>query len=270
MTVRQILKATVPPGAVAMYRRLVFGDHIGYVWRGIYPRLRDVPRRGSGFDGTAWLATCQRYLHWVKVRGELGRTIPGEVTGRHVLLPLVVACIGGSEPVRVLDFGGGLAIDYLLLSQATGGAANVEFHVVESRPLVDAGARLFESDGRVNFHAELPASLPGLDLLHISTALQYVDDYSGLLTSLIAYRPRYVLMADLPAGDIPTFATAQVNVRGSVIPSWFFNAREIIALVESGGYRVAFKSVSEQRIDLGNFPSSHQIARSCHLLFTRV
>ena len=79
-----------------------------------------------------------------------------------------------------------------------------------------------------------------------------------------------VLKFDLPAGDLPKFATAQVNVRGSVIPYWFFNARAIIALVESSGYRVTFKAVSQQPIDLGNFPSSHQIARSCHLLFTRV
>ena len=141
----------------------------------------------------------------------------------------------------------------------TGGRADAEFHIVESPALVDAGARLFEADRRVNFHDRLPASLPPLDLLHISTALQYVDDYPALLTSLIAYRPRYVLMVDLPAGDIPTFATGQVNVRGSVIPSWFFNAPEIIALVESAGYRVTFKALSEQRFDLGNFPVSHRL-----------
>ena len=59
-------------------------------------------------------------------------------------------------------------------------------------------------------------------------------------------------------------------MRGSVIPSWFFNAPEIIALVESAGYRVAFKALSEQRFDLGNFPVSHQLSHSCHLLFARV
>jgi putative methyltransferase (TIGR04325 family) len=270
MTLRQILKAAVPPAAVTLYRRFVFGDHLGYVWRGIYSRLHEVPGRGSGFSGEVWLAMCERYLRSVKTHGESGATIPVDVTGRHLLLPLVVACINGSERVRILDFGGGLAIDYVLLSQATGGGADAEFHIVESPALVDAGARLFESDRRVNFHDRLPASLPPLDLLHISTALQYVDDYPALLTSLIAYRPRYVLMVDLPAGDIPTFATGQVNVRGSVIPSWFFNAREIIALVESAGYRVTFKALSAQRFDLGNFPVSHRLSHSCHLLFARV
>jgi putative methyltransferase (TIGR04325 family) len=270
MTLRQILKAAVPPGAVSLYRRAVFGDHLGYVWQGIYPRLREVPARGSGFSGEKWLAMCERYLESVRTRGQSGSTIPGEVAGRHVLLPLVVACIRGAERIRVLDFGGGLAIDYVLLAQATGGSADAEFHIVESPALVDAGARLFASDRRVNFHAQLPASLDGLDLLHISTALQYVDDYPGLLASLIAYRPRFVLMVDLPAGDVPTFATAQVNVRGSVIPAWFFNAREIIALVESAGYRMTFKAASEQRFDLGNFPVSHQLSRACHLLFARV
>ena len=270
MTLRQILKIAVPPGAIAVYRRFAHGDHLGYVWQGIYSGLREVPKHGSGFSGDKWLAMCERYLRWVKTRGESGSTIPGEVAGRHVLLPLVVACIGGASPVRVLDFGGGLAIDYVLLAQATGGAADAEFHIVESPALVGAGARLFESDRRVHFHDRLPTSLPPLDLVHISTALQYIDDYPALLTSLIAYRPRYVLMVDLPAGDIPTFATAQVNVRGSVIPSWFFNAGEIIALVEAAGYRVSFKAASEQQFDLGNFPVSHQLSRACHLLFSRV
>ncbi|MEO8257206.1 MAG: methyltransferase, TIGR04325 family [Acidobacteriota bacterium] len=270
MTLRQLLKAAVPPGAIAVYRRLAFGDHLGYVWRGIYSRLREVPGQGRGFGGAEWLALCERYLRSVRTSGESGRTIPDDVAGRHVLLPLVVACLGGSERIRILDFGGGLAFDHVLLAQATGGAADVEFHIVESDAIVAAGRRLFASDPRVHFHDRLPASLPAVDLLNISTALQYVDDYPALLTSLIAYRPRRILMVDLPAGDIPTFATAQVNVRGSVIPSWFFNAAEIIALVESAGYRVAFKAASDQRFDLGNFPESHRLPRACHLLFTRV
>ena len=175
------------------YRVCVAGD---------YSRLREVSRRGSGFSGDVWLAMCERYSDRSKLaalgtcdsRRRDGPASP-PATGRGLHQHL-----GTGQDSR---FRRRSRDHYVLLAQATGGRADAEFHIVESPALVEAGARLFEADRRVNFHDRLPSSLPPLDLLHISTALQYVDDYPALLTSLMAYRPRYVLMVDLAGRGYP-------------------------------------------------------------------
>jgi putative alpha-1,2-mannosidase len=73
----------------------------------------------------------------------------------------------------------------------------------------------------------------------------------------------------VPAGDIPTFVSGQLNVPGSVLPVWFFNLQELIGKVEALGYRLAFKSALDRVFDMSNFPPTHQLHRQCNLLFSR-
>ena len=58
---------------------------------------------------------------------------------------------------------------------------------------------------------------------------------------LCQFNPEYILMANIPAGDIRTFATAQ-NYYGSTIACWFFNVEELSSTMLQNNYGLIFKS----------------------------
>ncbi len=105
------------------------------------------------------------------------------------------------------------------------------------------------------------------DVLYVSSALQYVEDWRGLLRDLLAHRPDHVLFANVSAGDIPTYATAQLNVRGSVIAYWFLNLGDLSSLLRGEGYVLRTSTLSDRRLVGFAVPPTHRIDRGHNLLF---
>jgi hypothetical protein len=52
-----------------------------------------------------------------------------------------------------------------------------------------------EHDERIHFSAQLPPRLPQLDIIYLSSALQYVEDYGTLLKTLAGYEAKYFFWA---------------------------------------------------------------------------
>ncbi len=134
---------------------------------------------------------------------------------------------------------------------------------------------MFADDPRLHFYTELP-ELPGtLDIVHAGSSLQYVEDWRGMLTAFAGYRPRYLVLADIPAGDIKTFVTTQ-NYYGRKIRHWIWNIREFIDVVGSMGFTLTYKTRCsvpyfghEQPCPMSNFPSHYRLDNSCQLIFSR-
>ncbi len=142
--------------------------------------------------------------------------------------------------------------------------------------MVKAGRDFFKDEQNIFFSDSLPEE-DGItfDLVCMSSSLQYIERWETMLTQLCGYKPRYVLFTDLLAGDIPTFATAQIYY-GSKIPAWFFNVGEITDTMERLGYGLIFKSAYEAMIrgkegplPLNNFEKKYRISDSCNLLFAK-
>jgi len=107
----------------------------------------------------------------------------------------------------------------------------------------------------------------------LCSSLQYVEDWKGLIGDLARYGAEYLLLVDLPAGDIPTYATVQ-NYYESKIPYWFFNVKDVIDSVTGAGFKLLFKSTyigerlgKEQPLPQKNFPEEYRAGDSCNLLF---
>ena len=81
------------------------------------------------------------------------------------------------------------------------------------------------------------------------------------------YKPQFFLFVDLASGEIPTYATAQKNVRGSVFPYWFINVREIVELMVGLGYKLIFQGLQDREFDQNNFPERYRLNSACNLLF---
>jgi putative methyltransferase (TIGR04325 family) len=271
MSLRQWVQRLAPPILTDLYRSTRRGGRSsGQVWQGIYSGYGDVPTWGAGFDSGRFVSDAVAQAEKLLAASKRSGSIPTEVSAEHSLLPLLVSLIcKSSGGAKVLDFGGGLGAAYLHLVSSVLGCGVVDYHLVERGAVCVAATRFFQGDSHVQCHASLPEDLPGLDVVHVSSVLQYIEDYAGLLRKLCAYRAKYILFVKLSSGDIPTYATQQTNVPGTTLAYWFINIREVIALMSQGGYALIFKGALEREYDQRNFPSEYRLGRACNLLFAR-
>ena len=269
---KALIKRLTPPLALDIYRTARDGGSFGPIWAGVYPDHRAVPVKGLGHDDERWVSQCEELAHILLSTARNGATIPVNVRGRHVLLPLVAAsvCRHDGGRVRILDFGGSMGTDYIHLSSSLSIPCTVEYHVVEGKKICDVAGDIFDDDPRIHFSSSLPLEPEQFDVVLVGSTLQYVEDYRGLLGRLCAYGAEYVLLSNLPAGDIATtYATGQRNLNGSVVAAWFFRVAEVVDAMAQNGYSLVFKAASEEEWDQSNFPEAYRIGRPCHLLFGR-
>ena len=270
MPLRALLKDWTPPAFVRLIANVRGGLRGGAPWSGVYAHRGDVPQRGSGYTSAVLArrtrADTERLLHATR-----GMTMPHWQAGVHSLLALTasLAC-RRTATVRVLDFGGGMGVGFIHLVAGLRSRCDVEYHVVETPAMCDGGRDLFKTDSRIQFHSELPTKLSELQIVYVSSALQYVDDYVGLLQRLCAYQANHILLTNFSAGEIPTYATSQRNMKGSELPYWFFNAAEITDLLRSHGYSLDFSSLVDREYDRANFPAKYRLTHMCNLLFSRM
>jgi len=269
MSSRTLLKQLIPPLFLDLYRAVT---RKAYIWDGVYRSFEEVPAAGPGFNGDA-LAVPSLDQARDAIRAAAGyRSVATEVINEYWVLALLAAVAREQSPrLRVLDFGGGAGVHYVHLRSALVDASALDYHIVELDWACQAGPGLFPGDGRIHFHRNLPESLPDLDIVYMNGVLPYVDDYAGLLKALCAYRAKYFMIYSLPAGAFPTFASAQRNVPGTLMPCWFFNRDEIVDILSNEGYSLIHKNAVEHGYNQENFPETHRLdrGRNSVLLFSR-
>jgi putative methyltransferase (TIGR04325 family) len=237
------------------------------VWTGVYTHYEDVPVSGPGFDGGVWEAMTR--AHTERALAALRSGAPQRATGDRALLPeLAARLLADRREVRIVDFGGGMGIGYLDV-RATVGPAVVDYVVVETPAVCASGRSLFTDDPAVRFVTSLGDAGAGADIVYVSSALQYVAEPMDALRELAGLEARYLLLVNLSAGDIPTYATAQRNVPGSVIAYWFLALSEVIDLLRSLGYVTRRASASERRLTGFAVPRRYRIGSGRNLLFER-
>ena len=189
---------------------------------------------------------------------------------RHETFSAVAAMAGSiAGHLRVVDFGGGPGIGFVHLLATLPPETKLEYHIVELPGMCEEGRRIFVDDARINFHTALADTPASTDIVYVNGALQYIEDYLGQLRALASLGAPWLLLARTPTGDIPTFATRQLNLPGQILPYWFINRAEFVDLLDGHGYRLIWESVCDHEYDQSNFPVTHRIGRMRNLLFLR-
>lgn len=271
MNWKHLIKQLTPPIVLHAYRSLGNPYRRGYLWSGTYPSMDDITAKGAGYHGSVWLDSRLDQAKTVISAPALPDAVPLVSGFRYGSLVLLTALFGATkEYLRILDFGGALGIAYAQILRSAYLPPHFEFHVVDNRESCINGRKLFSADPRISFHESLDESVGKIDIVFLSGVLQYIRDYKGTLKVLAGLRPSFILMTYTSAGNIQTFASAQVNLRGSVIPAWFFSVQEITDLMNVLGYRVLLKlSVDpEDRIDTSNLASERRLTHMAALLFS--
>lgn len=240
----------------------------GFVWDGIYSHFRDVPVEGRGFADDDWRRLSCKYLHAIRHEAQQHRIIADNSLGARLPLPLVASWIAqDTKRIRILDLGGGLGPDYLVLVSSLAPDVKVDYLIVEDAEMCDIGAEVFAGERGIRFSTSLPEDGTAFDLVYMNAVLQYLEDYPSMVRRLCSYNSRYVLAVRLLAGRIPTYATAQKNHPGSIIPVWFFNDQELTDRFADQGYRLLSTTCMRWPHDMSNFPESHRLSAYMNLLF---
>jgi putative methyltransferase (TIGR04325 family) len=247
------------------------------IWEGIYSSFSQCPKGKEISWSKRWVDQQTEKIK--KLKTDIKKSAEYVIGYKTSLLPVLTAAAGASlnkDKLKILDFGGGLGNTYLLMNSGCIRQLDFEFHIVEGEQICKKGKELFKDDRRIHFYSALPQEIEKFDIIHCCSSLQYIEDWKGLFKSWAAYEPVYILIADLPAGKIPTYATVQ-NYYESKIPYWFFNIDEIIEAMNAAGYSLIFKSAFndkrlgiEQPMPQDNFPKEYRLGETCNLLFIRM
>ena len=174
--------------------------------------------------------------------------------------------------LKILDFGGGFGLTYLPLREKS--IKTLDYHIVEVPGVAESASRFFENHNELKFHSEIPISLENLDIAHIRTSLQYVEDWKKTLGDLARLNPDYLVLSHLNACENPTYLSIQ-SWGDHEIPHWFINKSEIVNFIIGLNFDlIADEPVEIDRNDPSwdshrEFPENLQMKYLQNLVFER-
>jgi putative methyltransferase (TIGR04325 family) len=135
------------------------------------------------------------------------RIAPEQALNSILALGVCAAEITG-RPLRVLDFGGGCGFHYFRVSQAT--RVPLQWAIVETPTMAARAAKL--ADGRFDVYStieEASRALGEIDLVHASSAIQYVPNPAETLKSLAALGAPFFALLRFPMWNTPSIVALQ-------------------------------------------------------------
>lgn len=274
MIVKRMLKEFAPPILVKLYKKALGKEHYcKHPFSGTYPTLSEVPRINDGYSSTEVLNQTLRETEKKLKAIQTSQFLPPAAVENIVknLFPLMVAiCLQNKNELCIFDFGGGMGTSYIDCLISVPLHKKIHFHVLDVKPTCELGKKLFAHDNNIVFHDSIPQDLKDIDIVHIGSALEYIEDYKQTLSRLITLSAKYIFIGDTFMGNRPTFATMQINLKNQGIPYWIFNYQEIITFFETQHYQLIYKSPNYQPYhDLANFPKEFGLRDSYNLLFAK-
>jgi len=250
------------------------------IWEGIYDSFEEANKfvTGKGFGGDIYIERTFNAAKECLDSLNNGKPIDGFYKQRSNMLPPVVAMMFSKQsylPLRILDFGGGLGIGYMTLMESIPiQKSNIDYTIVEVPEVCELLKKIYKN-GEVSYLSKLPSE-GSFDLVHSASALQYIEPWKEFLIKITYFKPKYILLSDVFAGNVPTFVTIQ-NYYDSKMKHWFFNLDEYLTVLRELGYQLIMKSyVTSKRngvddvLPMDNFPEKYRINQTLHLLLEKI
>ena len=247
-----------------------------FIWEGIFDDFKNAKNfaDGFGFSGETYNSRAYDAARECLFSLEKNIPIPFFHKQRSVMLPPIVAMMLNKKPkIDILDFGGGLGIGYMTLKESVVNAKEkIDYTILELPQICKQGKDLHVEE--ISF-VENFANLKEFDLIHSSSAIQYIEDWESLITRFCSLNPRFILLSDVFAGNFKTFVTLQ-NYYTNKIPHWFFNYEEFIESFNKNGYSLNMRTyVSAKRLNyedelpMNNFEENYRLKYTSHMLFSK-
>lgn len=241
------------------------------IWDGIYPDFDAASGDRDAFESEIWLGKLTSRQTPQRPIDSAGPS----VVSREYLLPVIAATFDTLDrPLRILDFGGGLAATFPSVVGALSPNRKLDYVVVENEAVCDAGRERFPEEKRLRFVSDIPAG-EEFDIVHAGSSLHYVEDWSEALRGFASTRARLLVFVDLPAADNRTFVTTQF-FHGQRIPVWFWNLNDFVTEVGRLGYELVFQARfnarywEERPLPTEHFPNEHRLEFFVQLVFRQI
>ncbi len=247
-----------------------------YIWEGVFPDFQSAKNiaDGFGFSGETYNMKAVEVAKECLDSLKMNKPIPLLHKQRSVLLPSVVSILlKNSASLRIFDFGGGLGIGYMVLKESIEDSVNkLSYTILELPEICKQGEKLHK--GEINFISSFSVN-EDFDLIHSSSAFQYIEDWEYLVKKLCSFNAKYILLSDVFAGEFKTYVTLQ-NYYNNKIPHWFFNYSDFVKVFEQHGYVLDMRTyVSAKRLNyddelpMDNFEEHLKLKYTSHLLFSK-
>jgi len=245
------------------------------IWEGVYEEWDQAPVDDAVFSSNIWVEKIvERATKTLESYQELGG--PPPISFIHeTALPLAATMISldDQEPLRILDFGGGMGTSYLPLRANLPDRKLIEFHIVEGEAVCQRAREFFSGYSNLHFHHTLPSLPDPVHIIHLGSSLQYIDDWVGLISSFASLKPHYLILTDVFAGDIKGFVTIQ-KFHEKKIRVRFHNRKEFLSAIEQLGFRLIFISDyytticgRVEPLPMKNFDEKFRLSHPCQLIF---
>jgi len=249
------------------------------IWEGIFSNfeLAEKEKIEGGFSSDRYIKQAK------KVAGESltalleNRRIPLFHKQRYTLLPIIISVLLSlKKKIRIIDFGGGLGIGYMNCLECIPNANKIiTYNIVEIDEICKEGVIFSEKNNLPVLYSNSIPKNQHFDLVFCSSALQYIKDWEILIKQFAKTGASKILLSDVFCGNFSkSFATIQ-NYYESKIPHWFFSTSDLIFEFEKYGYKLAMhteatgkRAGKDNFLPMSNFPKSHRIETTSHLLFS--
>jgi putative methyltransferase (TIGR04325 family) len=238
---------------------------------GVYQSFEEMPGKREITPETAEvLAKSQAYFVREPPKLDDANGMP-ILLQNHDLLPVVAAMIDSAndnQSLRILDFGGGVGVDFRHLPYATKLRQRLSYTVVELPQVCDAGRALWRDDARITFRSELPPADARFDIVYSSSALQYAREPIALLKQFTTYEPRAILLIMTPMTQRKAFVRAQVTGK-TPFPAWVLSVSEVEVAMSTVGYRIGAQISGNEDYNVDRYPPEYRVPNLAAVLFLR-
>lgn len=242
-------------------------------WEGVYQSAEAARSAKTlpGYDSAQYAES--RSFHIIKLLKGISGTQESQTTcvdeSGHF-----VACLAPyltpSKKVNILDWGGGLGIEYITLRMALPKMNLAAYNIVEVPAVVEVGQSIFKgSEHPVFFHTKTPDI--NHDIVIIKTALQYLDEPFTLLKELASTKPDRIVLFDFLGGYNAPYYSVQKNLyfSGCEFVTRIGSIQEMVTKMEEFGYDLEFKSFNSRPFKLGKLPEEFNITKTVNLSFVK-
>jgi len=248
-----------------------------FIWEGIFNDFEKAKNfaDGFGFSGDTYNTRAYDAAKECLISLEKKEPIPFFHKQRSVILPPVAAMmLNQKSKIDILDFGGGLGIGYMTLKESVSFKIKKINYTILELPTICKQGKVMHND-EVNF-VDTFQNLNEFDLVHSSSAIQYIEEWKELVKRFCSFKAEHILMSDVFAGNFNTFVTLQ-NYYSNKIPHWFFNIEDFIETFNQNGYSLTMRTyVSAKRLNyddelpMSNFEENFRLKYTSHMLFSKI
>lgn len=252
-TVKSFIKAFIPDRISGFITGLFYG------WHGNYSTWEIAEKESSGYNNPVILkkvAESTRKILSGNVVYERDSVLFDKTEYSFPLLAgLLWVAASKKSRLNVLDFGGSLGTTYYQNRWFLDSVEEINWCIVEQPDVVEEGRKNFSSETiRFFYSIEECCREYEIDVILLSSVLQYIKEPYKLLDQLISRNFEYILVDRTPfieKDDRITIQKVHPSIYKATYPCWFFNRSKFIRYF-TGSYELVLEF---DALDKANIPS---------------